>query len=271
MKTNPSRVRDIEGPMKALKQLKLMEKASESISDGDLVDSLIHGPEQHWTLMPTHAVLSTVRPSSFLYGPGSGYGGPNAMTFPQWLGQNSKQNKLSRALGEVQIRMRLKVSGDKSEIRLSYLPAMFPLIVKPLMEQGSSAVDDVIASMDDYYVSREDWDTVVELGLGEQKDDVVLKKIATATKTALTRKYNARDHPIPFHKAQDLGKVPKKLPGGPAPDLEEAFDMDDAVDDADDEKKADDPDDIKHDRLIQQASGKKAATAKGKGAAKGKR
>ena len=55
----------------------------------------------------------------------------------RWLGQNSKQNKLSRALGEVQIRMRLKVSGDKSEIRLSYLPAMFPLIVKPLMEQGS--------------------------------------------------------------------------------------------------------------------------------------
>ena len=42
-------------------------------------------PEQHWTLMPTHAVLSTVRPSSFLYGPGSGYGGPNAMTFPQYV------------------------------------------------------------------------------------------------------------------------------------------------------------------------------------------
>jgi len=55
----------------------------------------------------------------------------------RWLGQNSKQNKLSRALGDVQIRMRLKVSGDKSEIRLSYLPAMFPLVVKPLMEQGS--------------------------------------------------------------------------------------------------------------------------------------
>jgi replication factor C subunit 1 len=115
-------------------------------------------PEQHWTLMPTHAVLSTVRPSSFLYGPGSGYGGPNAMTFPQyvqgvvgskdvltkscerWLGQNSKQNKLGRALGEVQIRMRLKVSGDKSEIRLSYLPAMFPLLVEPLMDQGSVRV-----------------------------------------------------------------------------------------------------------------------------------
>lgn len=43
LKTNPSRVRDLEGPRKTLKQLKLMEKASESISDGDLIDSLIHG------------------------------------------------------------------------------------------------------------------------------------------------------------------------------------------------------------------------------------
>ncbi|KAI0269334.1 DNA replication factor C large subunit [Gloeopeniophorella convolvens] len=272
LKTNPSRVRDLQGPRQALKQLKLMEKAAESISDSDLVDSLIHGPEQHWSLMPTHAVLSTVRPSSFLYGPGSGYGGPNAMSFPQWLGQNSKQNKLSRALGDVQIRMRLKVSGDKSEIRLSYLPAMFPLIVKPLMDEGSSAVDNVIESMDDYYVSREDWDTIVELGIGDQKDDVVLKKIATATKTALTKKYNSREHPIPFHKAQDLGKAPKKLAGGPAPDLEEAFDADDAVDDAEDDKKGDDPDDIKNDKLIQEATGKKKATAaKGKGTAKGKK
>jgi replication factor C subunit 1 len=43
LKTNPSRVRDLEGPRQTLKQLKLMEKASESISDGDLIDSLIHG------------------------------------------------------------------------------------------------------------------------------------------------------------------------------------------------------------------------------------
>lgn len=40
-------------------------------------------PEQHWGLMPLHAVCSTVRPASFLYGQGAGYGGPNAMGFPQ--------------------------------------------------------------------------------------------------------------------------------------------------------------------------------------------
>ena len=56
--------------------------------------------------------------------------------FDRWLGQNSKQNKLSRQLGDVQIRMRLKVSADKSEIRQSYIPALFPHIVKPLIDVG---------------------------------------------------------------------------------------------------------------------------------------
>ena len=37
-------------------------------------------------------------------------------------------------------------------------------------------------------------------------------------------RYNTRDHPIVYHR-QDLGKVPKKLSGEPAPDLEEAFDV----------------------------------------------
>ena len=84
----------------------------------------------------------------------------------------------------------------------------------------------MIESMDDYYLSREDWDTVVELGLGDFRDEAVLKKIPTATKTAFTRKYNSREHPIPFHRAQDLGKVPKKIAdAGPAPDLEEAYDV----------------------------------------------
>ena len=38
-------------------------------------------------------------------------------------------------------------------------------------------------------------------------------------------RYNASEHPIPFHKAQDLGKVPKKLAGGSVPDIEDAYDV----------------------------------------------
>ena len=53
---------------------------------------------------------------------------------------------------------------------------------------AQSAVDDVIAHMDEYFISREDWDTIVELGVDDKKDEGVLKKISTATKTNFTRK-----------------------------------------------------------------------------------
>ena len=46
----------------------------------------------------------------------------------------------------------------------------------------------VIEIMDQYYLSKDDWDTIVELGVGDRKDDIVLKKISPATKTAFTRK-----------------------------------------------------------------------------------
>jgi hypothetical protein len=59
------------------------------------------------------------------------------IVFSRWLGQNSKQNKLQRQLGDLQIRMRLKVLGDKAEIRQSYIPSLFPHVVHPLMETGA--------------------------------------------------------------------------------------------------------------------------------------
>ncbi|TFK53303.1 DNA replication factor C, large subunit [Heliocybe sulcata] len=270
LKTQAVRVRNLAGPEKDMKELEIMEKAASSISDADLVDSMIHGSEQHWSLMPLHSVLSAVRPASFVYGNCQQYGGTNAISFPQWLGQNSRQNKLVRQLNDVQVRMRLKVSGDKSEIRQSYIPALYPVIVKPLMDVGASAVDDVIDRMDDYYLSKEDWDTIVELGVDQNKDELVLKKIPAATKTALTRKYNSREHPIPFHKAQDLGKAPKKIAAGDVPDLEEAFDVDDEVPEEPVEENQEEDDDISKDRLIQASRAKKGKTAPAKTKAKGK-
>ena len=44
--------------------------------------------------------------------------------------------------------------------------------------------------------------------------------------TASLRRYNSADHPVAFHKAVDLGRVPKRLAAaGPVPDLEEAFEV----------------------------------------------
>ncbi|KIY69753.1 DNA replication factor C, large subunit [Cylindrobasidium torrendii FP15055 ss-10] len=260
LKGHPAQLKNHAGPELAMKHLQLMDKAASSISDGDLVDRMIHGPEQHWSLMPLHAICSTVRPASLMYGQAPHWG--NGLAFPSWLGQNSKQNKLMRQLSDVQIKMRMKVSGDKNEIRQQYIPSLFPHLVQQLVDGGTDAVEDVIGVMDQYYLGREDWDSIVELGVGLHKDDIVLKGIPANVKSAFTRKCNAGDHPIAYHKSESLGKVPKKLASaGEKPDLEDAFDMDDEVEVSDDEKEKANSDDIEGDSLIKKPK-KKAVKPK---------
>lgn len=55
---------------------------------------------------------------------------------PRWLGQNSKQGKLQRQLTDIQIRMRLRVSGSRQEIREQYMPMLAGKIVLPLVQKG---------------------------------------------------------------------------------------------------------------------------------------
>lgn len=55
----------------------------------------------------------------------------------RWLGQNSKQGKLGRQLTDIQIRMRLRASGSRQEIRETYMPMLASKIVSPLTEKGS--------------------------------------------------------------------------------------------------------------------------------------
>ncbi|GAA5869122.1 hypothetical protein JCM8547_008702 [Rhodosporidiobolus lusitaniae] len=259
LKQKFSRASGLVGPDLALKNVDLMSKAADSISDGDLVDAMIHGPQQHWSLMPVHGMLSCVRPASFTYGAGGGY-----PTFPSWLGKNSTQNKLLRMLGEIQIRMRLKVSGDKREIRQSYIPALYPRLVNPLQEEGADAVDDVIALLDDYYLSKEDWEAIVELGVGEGYEmEQALKKIDSKVKAAFTRKYNGRDHPIPYHKPEaGKAKAKKIAPSGEAPDLEEAFVEEDLPEEDDDDAGDSDSSGIGKDKMIKEKKPKAARGSK---------
>ena len=84
--TNPTLSNIYSGKAKNLRMLELTDSAAESISDGDLVDRMIHGSQQQWALMPTHAVFSFVRPASFVAGSQAG----SQTRFTSWLGNNSK-------------------------------------------------------------------------------------------------------------------------------------------------------------------------------------
>jgi replication factor C subunit 1 len=163
-----------------LKALQLVEQAAESISDGDLVDRMIHGSQQQWSLMPVHAVFSAVRPASFVSGLQQG-----GTDFTKWLGNNSKLGKLTRYVKEIQSHMRLRSSGDRHEIRQQYLPVLWTQLIKRLEVEGKESVEDVIDLMDSYFLTRDDFDYIMELGLGPQDMEDV--KLESQTKSNFTR------------------------------------------------------------------------------------
>jgi replication factor C subunit 1 len=180
LNTKPTLVGDRKGREALLKDLQLADCAAESISDGDLVDRMIHGSQQQWSLMPTHAVFSAVRPSSFRAGLVTGQ-----TNFTQWLGNNSKSGKLTRYVKEIQSHMRLRSSGDRHEIRQQYLPVLWTQMIRRLEVEGKDCVDEVIDLMDSYFLTRDDFDYMMELGLGPQDQEKV--HLETQTKASFTR------------------------------------------------------------------------------------
>jgi replication factor C subunit 1 len=166
--------------------------------------------------------------------------------------------------------MRLRASGDRHEIRQQYLPALWNQLVRPLKDDGKDEVENVIELMDSYYLTRDDWDAIVELGLGPMDESKV--KIAPATKSTFTRLYNGRSHPLPFMKASSI-VAPKKT-SREKPDLEEAIDESDDAEEISGEnevKEEDDEDlDLKKDKYVKVPK-KKAPAAKKAAGKKGKK
>lgn len=95
--------------------------------------------------------------------------------------------KLSRFVKEIQGHMRLRASGDRHEIRQQYLPTLWNKMVKKLEVEGKECVEDVIDLMDSYFLTKEDYDAIVELGLGPM--DMEKVNIESQTKATFTRLY----------------------------------------------------------------------------------
>lgn len=124
--------------------------------------------------------------------------------------------------------------------------------------------------MDSYYLTKDDWDAILELGVGPMEMEQI--KIDTQVKTSFTRIYNQLSHPLPYMKASSI--VAPKKKSKERPDIEEALDESDSgVSSGGEEAVLDDdqPLDLKKDKYVAAPKKKKKAAAKGKkGAAKGK-
>ncbi|KAJ2225538.1 DNA replication factor C complex subunit Rfc1 [Coemansia sp. RSA 1722] len=261
------------GTSNSADELDCLSRAADMIAEADVVENKLRGSQQ-WGLMPLHAVLSCVGPAFHVRG-----GHQGMYRFPGWLGQNSKGSKLSRYLNDVQSHMRLRVSADKTEIRKSYIPAMVPELINPLVKQGTDGVPDVIAMMDHYYLSKDHWDAMVELHLDGER---MLKRIPTAVKSAFTREYKKGSHPVAFNTAAGASSAKAVQAAASAslkPDTEDYVDDDEGGDEAvledldDDDGSQKSGDALENDALIAAAKpkpkGRAKAATKAKGAAAG--
>lgn len=168
--------------------------------------------------------------------------------------------------------MRLRASGDRHEIRQQYLPLLWYRLIKDLEKNGKDQVETVIDLMDSYYLTKDDWDAITELGVGPMSMEFI--KIDTQAKSAFTRIYNKKSHPLPFMKASNI-LAPRKSTKD-KPDLEEALDNSDddddpTVDPADVDDDEDAPLDLKKDKYVKAPKKKvvaKKAALKPRGKAK---
>ncbi|KAI8811392.1 replication factor RFC1 C terminal domain-containing protein [Cladochytrium replicatum] len=253
LKANPSLPGEVAQNEKGrvVETLECFARAAESISDGDRVDRLIYSG-QNWSLMPVHSAFSCVRPAFFVHG----YIGQMDISFPGWLGRNSTAGKNNRLLKEIQMHTSLKVTGDKNAMRQDYLPVFAKRLTNPLVD-GAEGIDAVIELMDEYYLTREDWETIPSLCLGDTQNIGVM--IESQVKSSFTRRYNATTHQVPYTMVALTGaKKGKGVGAGDIPDNEDVADVEPVVDE-DEEEEGGDDDDLKGDKLV------KPKTAKGRG------
>lgn len=187
-----------------MQRLKCVAKAADAISLGDVVNRSIR-QKQNWNLMPFAAIMSAVYPTAYMRGPRETFGlypgEPNFNRFTAWLGQNSSQGKQMRILGEV--RSHLQSSGlvdvDSRSVRMEYLPYLKERMASLLQQGGKDSLPELFELMDEYCVTREDFDSIVGLTKFKTKSAWgadPLQGVPTAVKSAFTREYNKASHAI---------------------------------------------------------------------------
>lgn len=226
-----------------LEHLERVANAADDISQSDRINSLIRSSEQQWSLLPFHGVMSSVRPSLEVAGSVS-----QRINFAGWLGQNSKAMKYQRLLQELQYHTRLRTSTDKKELRLDYMSAFIHKLTGPILQDGEAGIEKTIDIMDYYFLTKEDWDAIIDFGVGAANGDAILKKIPTKVKTAFTRKYNSVSHPVAIYKTGN--SVTAAMGRKQKVDFEDVIEDDTQKDDDEEEKDDTDAIDTKKDKLI---------------------
>lgn len=188
--------------------LEAVATAADYISQSDIVSSMIRGSNQQWSLLPLHAVLSTVAPATAVAGQVTA-----RINFTSFLGQNSKRMKFDRIVQNLQYHTCTRTHANNRVMREVYVPYIRDKLLDILTASGKDGIDTVLSALDAYCLTKEDFDSMLELAVsGTRKDDTRYKSVPTAVKSALTRRYNSYAHPTVIYKTGD--SVSKRTKSG---------------------------------------------------------
>jgi hypothetical protein len=177
-------------------------QAGDAISASEHLSSLIRGANQEWWLAPAHGFLSSVLPAYLVHGSGSG-----RLDFPAWFGHNSRAQKFLRLTRTLAKHTYLRLSLNWRQL-VPIVPVLARKILTCLMEEG---VDGCIHLLDDYNLTKDDMDAVIELA---GCTDYWSKQVPSNVKSALTRSYNQRAHMLPYalHATLPVTRIAIDLP-----------------------------------------------------------
>ncbi len=171
--------------------------------------------------------------------------------FPSWFGKNSKSGRTDRILQELQKHMRIKISANKIGVGMDYLSVLKEMLSKPLIKRGSDGIEDVLNIMNEYNLTRDDFDTILELSTWPGSKDP-MAMIDSKVKAAFTRAYNKESHKNPF----SIVNI-KKLKSSKLGDDNMEIDGEGAEEESDQENE----DDITADAMIKVNNKKKTTAA----------
>ncbi|KAK3923688.1 Replication factor C subunit 1 [Frankliniella fusca] len=160
-----------------------LARAATSISYGDLIEKTIRS-KNNWSLLPVQSIFSSVVPGDWMEGHLAGQ-----IQFPSWLGKNSRGVKMNRMLQELQVHMRLSISGGKQAVNLDYIEPILKSVITPLVVEGAQGVPKTMQAMQDYFITREDLDSLLEVCKWPGQADP-MGSVDSKVKAALTRAYN---------------------------------------------------------------------------------
>eukprot|EP00798_Chlamydomonas_sp_ICE-L_P004739 gene4739-biopygen15023 len=177
-------------------RMRAVAKSAEAISAGDVINTSVRR-YMNWSLMPAFNTLACLVPGAYMRGGRDAFWlGDNYSRFTSCLGNFSTSNKQKRLLGELTTTMASSghMASSRSPVRLEYLSAMRTLLTRPLVTDGESGgIQQSVTLMQDYCVSREMFDYVIDVTKFKTKADWgedPMKDVPTKMKSAFTRSFN---------------------------------------------------------------------------------